>query len=181
MTTIKFEDGKTWAELDPQVGDLVQFWKHPTWEKGSIKEVVDSEFKNHGQISLKRLSDYYTEEPRWHMIRRKKTKEEFTVTEGDSMSLHRLPKSPNEDFPLMAYVKDDGSVSWVMYDSEFYNRSDSNEDWEWYDVWREEDAVCVKASCWFHDRGIFMVKVTDLEPSEVVRRVHANHRAFHDN
>jgi hypothetical protein len=87
------------------------------------------------------------------------------------MKIERLPyrgEKP-ELFASVDYCIDDdeGYVVWCLYDQAL----DLNSDSDLYQVFRDDrssNAVTVEATCWFHDRGMFRMTVSDLEPDQLV-------------
>ena len=87
------------------------------------------------------------------------------------MQIERLPTAENEDPILFAWIKhdEDGpNVNWIIDSTDIWGMDFMKDGTEVWQVHREGDAVVVQATQWYAPRGEFKLKVSFLEPDQVV-------------
>lgn len=85
------------------------------------------------------------------------------------MNIDRLPKSRTEKPALLAAVDvTKGHVKWLLDDDGNYERDDFGDETNWFIVFRQNDVIHVEATQWYHPRGDFAIRVTDLTPEQAV-------------
>lgn len=85
------------------------------------------------------------------------------------MQIERLPTSPTDTPALLgAYDRDNNVVKWLLDDDGNYQRDDFGDETNWFQVYRVNDVIHVVATQWYHPRGDFAIRVTDIDPSQAV-------------
>ncbi|QGH74769.1 hypothetical protein DSS3PM1_00093 [Bacteriophage DSS3_PM1] len=88
------------------------------------------------------------------------------------MKLERIPESHLELPHLFAYYdREKEEVNWVLDSAQIWYMPCMGDGTNMYQVIRNGNALIVSATCWYHCKGEFSVKVTDLEPDEAVKKV----------
>lgn len=85
------------------------------------------------------------------------------------MKLERLPTSPTEKPALLgAYDAEKNKVIWAVDGDALYDSPLFMDGTNWFTVWRRNDVVHCQATQWYHSRGDFCMRVTDLTPDDAV-------------
>jgi len=85
------------------------------------------------------------------------------------MDLKRLPTTPTETPQLMgAYDAEKNRVMWAIDGEAFYQSETFMDGTNWFIVWRVNDVIHCQATQWYHARGDFCLRVTDLTPDQAV-------------
>lgn len=88
------------------------------------------------------------------------------------MKLERLPQSSSEKPALYGYVNvSKNKVEWALDSADLMDLPSMGDGTNIYQIWRDCDAIVGCATCWYHDKGEFQVKVTDMTPEEFVRKL----------
>tara|TARA_R110000851_G_scaffold16046_3_gene52581 strand:+ start:20404 stop:20733 length:330 start_codon:yes stop_codon:yes gene_type:complete len=85
------------------------------------------------------------------------------------MDIQRLPTSQSQEPLLMgSYNHDTRTVKWCLNDDENYDRQDFSDGTNWFTVWRHNEMIHVRATQWYHSRGDFCMRITDVSPDQAV-------------
>lgn len=85
------------------------------------------------------------------------------------MKLERLPTSPTEKPLLLGlYDEEKNQVVWAMNNDVLYDSPRFVDGSNWFSVWRINDVIHCQATQWYHQRGDFCIRVTDLTPDQAV-------------
>ena len=96
------------------------------------------------------------------------------------MELSRLPDSPTSKPALFAcFDAEKGVVSWALDGEELYSAERFMDGTNWFQVWKRNDVIHVQATQWYHPRGDFCMRITDVTPEQAV--VLAEKTAFFAN
>lgn len=162
--------GQTWDELNPQPGDKIYF-HIPSLMKGEIRTVTDHPYKTDildEQKLINRLRANTTD-PYWYMFKRASEKKKADGVE--TMKFERLPQSSSEKPALYGYINSKNKVDWALDSADLMELSPMGDGTNTYQIWREGDAIVGCATCWYHPKGEFQVKATDLTPEEFVKKL----------
>lgn len=85
------------------------------------------------------------------------------------MQIERLPQGQTDKpFLYGAYDHEKKIVKWILDDPDMWSRDDMMDGTNWFQVWRVNDVIHVQATQWYHPRGDFALRVTDLKPDHAV-------------
>lgn len=85
------------------------------------------------------------------------------------MLIERLPQSSTESPALYGAVDlTTGVVKWTLDDDQNFQREDYQDGTNWFQVWRMNDQVMIEATQWYHEKGCFAMRMTDLTPTEAI-------------
>lgn len=86
-----------------------------------------------------------------------------------SLQIERLPNSPTEQPALLGmYDELTNCVQWAIDDPTFYAAPAFMDGSNWFTVWKVNDVIHCQATQWYHPRGDFCMRVTDLTPDQAV-------------
>lgn len=85
------------------------------------------------------------------------------------MELSRLPNSSTDKPAMLAcFDSEKLKVSWALDGQDFYDCERFMDGTNWFQVWKRNDVIHVQATQWYHPRGDFCMRITDVTPEQAV-------------